>query len=202
AMDKHQVPVLVRLIGVFNLVIGVTQAISSITCYSCTDDPDWGIYDPDCAKYSYTGLSKTENDYDGCAIIIYADGYLWRGFSSGNDDGECVVWSRATECYCKGDYCNTGSYCSQCGYPRPTPASTTPAISLACYQCIDCSIVDSSTPVISDASYQSCVTTVVLNDVNVIRGGSYDHHPDGECAQDSEILSCWCSSNLCNNIEI
>ncbi|CAL4150208.1 unnamed protein product, partial [Meganyctiphanes norvegica] len=83
-----------------------------------------------------------------------------------------------------------------------TLASTTSPDSLACYQCIGCSSVDSSTPVISDASYQSCVTTVVLSDANVIRGGSYVLHPDGECAQDAEILSCWCSSSKCNNINI
>ncbi|CAL4191711.1 unnamed protein product, partial [Meganyctiphanes norvegica] len=140
---------------------------------------------------------------------IGVDGYIHRGIYGGlgEDDGECHSLSTATICMCKDDYCNTGSYCSQCEYPKPTPgtdttteemtlttsnqpppttdastlASTPSPASLTCYECLGCSSIDSSTPVISDASYQSCVTTVSLNSGNVFRGGSYDQHPDGEC---------------------
>ncbi|CAL4128746.1 unnamed protein product, partial [Meganyctiphanes norvegica] len=82
------------------------------------------------------------------------------------------------------------------------PPRTTDDTNIACYQCMGCSSLDPSTPVISDANYQSCVTTVFLSDSNVIRGATYDQHPDGECIQTTEILSCWCTSSLCNNNQI
>ncbi|CAL4188365.1 unnamed protein product [Meganyctiphanes norvegica] len=203
-MDKHQV-LLVRFIGVVFVAAQVTTAY--ITCYFCTDGPSGHPYDSECSEYSYNGLT-TIGDFDTCFLEIYDEGYLRRYVgSSGHADGDCVYGLGYTGCFCEGNLCNTESYCSQCGYPKPTPGTstttelTTTSGILSCYECIGCPNVDSSTPVISDASYLSC-TTVVLNDANVIRGGSYDHHPDGECAQDDDILSCWCSSNFCNNIKI
>ncbi|CAL4083909.1 unnamed protein product, partial [Meganyctiphanes norvegica] len=228
-MDKQQV-LLVRFIGVVALVVGAAQVTTATaTCYRCSDDPgDFLPYDPECSEYSYHGITDTHSS-DTCFIEIQDGGYLGRGTSGSHEDGDCVYGSSYTRCYCEGDLCNTESYCSQCGYPKPTPgtstttevttltttnppppttddttytSTTTPGI-LSCYECIGCPSVDSSTPVISDASYLSCTTVVtVLNDANVIRGGSYDHHPDGECAEDSEIVYCWCTSNLCNNIKI
>ncbi|CAL4110766.1 unnamed protein product, partial [Meganyctiphanes norvegica] len=229
-------------IGVVALVVGAAQVTTGTpTCYRCSDDPEDGLpYDPECSEYSYNGIIGIQ--LDACFIEIQDGGYLRRGNSaSWHDDGDCVYGSSYTRCYCKEDLCNTESFCSLCGYPKPTPgtstttevttltttkpppstttevttttnppplttddttltSTTTPGI-LSCYECIGCPNVDSSTPVISDASYLSC-TTVVLNDANVIRGGSHEHHPDGECTVDSEIVYCWCSSNLCNNIKI
>ncbi|CAL4097055.1 unnamed protein product [Meganyctiphanes norvegica] len=221
-MDKHQILLfLARLgIGVVTVVVGAAAQVTSptLTCYECTDNPtDNYPYDPDCADYSYNVRTETWNVYDACYIRIYDDGYLERGIAgSGHEDGDCRYGRGAdyTQCCCKGELCNTESFCSQCGYPWTSPpppgASTTteaattpsPTVSLVCYQCNGCSSVDSSsTPVISDARYQSCVTTVPTSGI-VSRNGSYDQHPDGECAQDSEIISCWCSSSLCNNINI
>ncbi|CAL4181390.1 unnamed protein product [Meganyctiphanes norvegica] len=209
-MDKHQV-LLVRFICVVALVVGAAKVTTATiyTCYHCSDIPNDSLpYDSECSEYSYDGLTTT-TVFEVCFIEIQDEGYMRRGTGSSiYADGDCVYESGYTRCYCEGDLCNTESYCSQCGYPKPTPGTSTttevtttsPGI-LSCYECIGCPSVDSSTPVFSDASYLSC-TTVVLNDANVIRGGSYDHHPDGECAQDDGILSCWCSSNLCNNIKI
>ncbi|CAL4117566.1 unnamed protein product [Meganyctiphanes norvegica] len=218
-MDKHQV--LIRLIGVVTLVIGAAQVTTAVTCYYCTDEPGWFNYDPDCADYSYNGTTQTRDGYNACYIDMYIDGFMWRGvhIGPGHDDGDCYYEWYYTECYCIGDYCNTESYCSQChttievntltttNPPPPTTdettfPSTTSPISLTCYHCVGCSSIDSSTPVISDASYQSCVMTVILNSGNVIRDGSYDQHPDGECVEYMDVLSCWCSSSICNNIEI
>ncbi|CAL4229961.1 unnamed protein product, partial [Meganyctiphanes norvegica] len=72
---------------------------------------------------------------------------------------------------------------------------------LKCYNCIDCSSVDESTPVIEDENFITCVTIMVVisKEVDVVRGGSYDEYVDGECVQHSEIFSCWCTSNLCND---
>ncbi|CAL4189392.1 unnamed protein product, partial [Meganyctiphanes norvegica] len=205
-------------IGVVN-VVGAAAAqvtVPTLTCYECTDNPTDGYpYDPDCADYSYSGRTGTWNYYDACYIRIYDHGYLERGIAgSGHEDGDCRYGTDYTVCYCKSDYCNTESFCSQCGYPRPTPqpsasttteatTSTPSPVRLACYQCMGCSNVDSSTPVITDARYQSCVTTVTMDTGNVSRDGSYAQHPDGECDQDAGIISCWCSSSsLCNNINI
>ncbi|CAL4122142.1 unnamed protein product [Meganyctiphanes norvegica] len=211
-MDKHEVEVLVRLIGVVALVVGAARVTSAFTCYKCNNilgDPD---FDRNCPVYSYNGKPDI-HIWEACYIEFYVGGLTLRRGTNGSGyyDGYCTHGSGYTGCYCKADLCNTNSNCSQC-YPTQTPttdaASTTlPSTtsspdSLACYQCVGCSSVDSSTPVISDASYQSCVTTVVLNSGNVIRDGSYDQHPDGECAQDEETKSCWCSSNRCNTIEL
>ncbi|CAL4062135.1 unnamed protein product [Meganyctiphanes norvegica] len=222
-MNKHQA------IGicVFTQVVGVTQVTTaSITCYMCTDDPMIGFpYDPACGDYSYSGRAETWDGADTCYITINEGGYMLRGIyvGQGHGDGDCTYGIGYTACYCKGGLCNTESYCSQCGYPMPTPgssttietttltttnppttdASTISPDTLTCYQCMGCSSVDSSTPVNSDTSYQSCVTTISLSSGYVIRGGSYDQHPDGECAQHTEIITCWCSTkDLCNDEDI
>ncbi|CAL4228040.1 unnamed protein product [Meganyctiphanes norvegica] len=215
-MDKHSLVQLICAVGA--LLVGVQVCTATITCYSCTDGPDIdsGLpFDSHCDDYYYHGFTQYLFGYDACGITIFDNGYVIRGCFGEKDldDGECIYGDdNSTTCICKTDKCNTESYCSQCGYPRPTPtttgnpltstyATTEPPASLTCYECIGCATVDSSTPVISNASYQSCLTTVFLNSSNVVRGGSYDQHPDGECAEHAETLSCWCLQNLCNNKE-
>ncbi|CAL4080491.1 unnamed protein product, partial [Meganyctiphanes norvegica] len=95
----------------------------------------------------------------------------------------------------------------QCGYPKPTPSSTTmttvepspPSGSLSCYTCFNCPAIDESTPVIEDATFVTCVSIFPLEFSEVIRSGSDEDHPDGACIQHSQTLMCWCSTDLCND---
>merc|ERR1711970_657049 len=210
--------------------IGLLQVTSALTCYYCTNDLSGGSdslrpYDADCGRFDYDdNTQEADSDNFGCSIIIYNTGYISRSIMWGGNyqDGDCVNLETSTQCYCEGDYCNTNSYCTQCGVTLTTPivtepttesttkiitsntettslTSTKPSGGLKCYQCIACDTVDDSTPVVSDETYRSCVTTAFLNSAEVIRGGNYDEHPDGECAQHTESLSCWCTSDICND---
>ncbi|CAL4091867.1 unnamed protein product, partial [Meganyctiphanes norvegica] len=238
-MDQHS-----GLLRHFAVVLALLTATAlqntdaSNTCYYCTDDPNDRPYDAECSKYDYQGHTEDWYGYHGCSITIYDDnGYIYRGFDNENEDGNCRYGPSYTICYCTGSNCNTGSYCAQCGYPRPTPglttedttvtttqqlphttedttvtmtqqpphttANTTPIstatpVTLKCFQCNPCGHVDDNTLVTED-EYLSCVTTMDLESAEVIRGGSYKGHSDGQCAQNSETVSCWCSSDLCNN---
>ncbi|CAL4065488.1 unnamed protein product [Meganyctiphanes norvegica] len=80
----------------------------------------------------------------------------------------------------------------------PTTTSSDPATTLRCYHCIDCGTVDEDTTPIIEDNFLSCSTIMILESVEVIRGGSYDAHPDGECVEHTESLSCWCNGDLCN----
>ncbi|CAL4214768.1 unnamed protein product, partial [Meganyctiphanes norvegica] len=82
-----------------------------------------------------------------------------------------------------------------------TSFSTNTPAKRKCYQCINCGHVEASTPVIEDA-FLSCMTTMVLESAEVIRSGSYTEYPDGECVAHTETLSCYCSKDLCNDINI
>ncbi|CAL4061084.1 unnamed protein product [Meganyctiphanes norvegica] len=212
-MEQHG---LLRFITVV-LVLGATvvQLSTAATCYFCTDDPndadDWPTYDADCGKFDYMGNTDSLS-FGGCSIRIYDSGYIDRWATIGNEDGECIYETDSTACYCTGEYCNTDSFCADCGYPKPTPttegttmtttsSSTAAPVTLKCYQCINCGHVDNDTPVI-EGEYLSCVTTTVLESAEVIRGGSSKEHPDGECSQNTATLSCWCSEDLCNDITI
>ncbi|CAL4112086.1 unnamed protein product, partial [Meganyctiphanes norvegica] len=197
---------------------------NTITCYQCFDDPASGVYDPDCADYSYDG--RTWDGADACYIVIYDDGYLRRGplvDGAGHEDGECYYGSGFTECYCKSAYCNTESYCSQCGYPKPTPDTTTTTEAttltttnpptpttddtITCYQCFDdpasgvydpdCAdyIYDGRTWDGADACY-----IVIYNNGYLRRGPLIDGagHDDGECYYGSDFTECYCKSAYCN----
>ncbi|CAL4107982.1 unnamed protein product [Meganyctiphanes norvegica] len=187
----------------------------TITCYQCFDDPASGVYDPDCADYSYDG--KTWDGAVVCYIVIYDNGYLRRGpliDGAGHYDGECYYGSGFTECYCKSDYCNTDSYCSQCGYPKPTPGTTTtnppPTTenTITCYQCTD----DPSTsgvydPFCADYIYSGITNTwngadacyiVIYDNGYLSRGADGLGHDDGECYYGSDFTECYCKSDYCN----
>ncbi|CAL4126398.1 unnamed protein product [Meganyctiphanes norvegica] len=206
----------------------VATAFTCFECSDHPQWSYWYLFDPGCGDFGYNGFI-TDTPGDSCEMIVYDDGYTSRGHDYNHrEDGYCHYEPGYTMCYCKGDLCNTEGFCAQCEYPRPTPGtsttteattstdettlttskppspttdatSTTSPDSLACYQCVGCTAVDSSTPVISDASYQSCVTTISLSSGNVIRGASYDQHSDGECIQNTVSLFCWCSEGLCND---
>ncbi|CAL4124525.1 unnamed protein product, partial [Meganyctiphanes norvegica] len=225
--QHHPLQQLVTVVVV--LIATAVQLTTSLTCYKCSDEPGDDYYDADCGLYDYRGHTSTST-YDGCYIYIYDDGYVQRTHSDGREDGQCYYGSDHTGCACTSSYCNTDSFCAQCGYPRPTPTTTkdttteqptitTTAVlpshttdtttliptnspaTVKCFQCIACGHVDDNTP-ISEDEYTSCVTTVLLESAKVNRGGSYKDHPDGECAQLTETLTCWCSNDLCNNISI
>ncbi|CAL4122200.1 unnamed protein product, partial [Meganyctiphanes norvegica] len=178
---------------------------------------------PSCGEYHYRGHTETYSGNYGCEILLFDNGYVTRTSPSyGFEDGECIYHSDYTSCVCKDDNCNTDSYCSQCGYPKPTPdpttevttpttsnptASTTDAItpttsqpsySLTCYNCIGCFSVDEGTTEVIEDEFMSCMTTVFLDRSQVIRAGSHEEHPDGECVGNEETISCWCSQDLCN----
>ncbi|CAL4088897.1 unnamed protein product, partial [Meganyctiphanes norvegica] len=192
--------VLLQLIAVTALTCESVTA--DITCYYCSDNPSDESYDPACGIYEYQGQTQNFGEYhDTCTITIYDKGYVLRGVSAGPfEDGECFEQDGYyTGCHCRGDLCNTHSFCAQCGYPKPTP---TPAETLKCYQCIDCAIVDEDTTPVVEDKYLSCASTVFMNSTEVIRSGSYEEHTDGECIQHMETLTCWCSQDLCNNDQI
>ncbi|CAL4152710.1 unnamed protein product [Meganyctiphanes norvegica] len=234
-MDQPTILHLITLLlATIAVAVQLTNGDDVVTCYECSDDPNdsslpW--YDPQCAKYDYNGLTYNYKNYDGCLLRIYDSGYVYRGAYNGPyEDGDCGPWSYYNECYCQGSYCNTDSYCEQCGFSPPTPrttehttetttdslttidtspATTTepasptttssdPATTLRCYHCIDCGTVDEDTTPIIEDNFLSCSTIMILESVEVIRGGSYAAHPDGECVEHTESLSCWCNGDLCN----
>ncbi|CAL4123375.1 unnamed protein product, partial [Meganyctiphanes norvegica] len=82
-----------------------------------------------------------------------------------------------------------------------SPIVTTPAGSeLSCYSCINCPEVDENTQVVQTDEYKSCVTTQ-FDQTYVVRGGSEEYHEEDECNTDNEnMIECFCSSNLCNNV--
>ncbi|CAL4096471.1 unnamed protein product [Meganyctiphanes norvegica] len=211
-MDKQSV---LGLIAMVVLAIGVQVSTAKYMCYDCSDNPNnFFPYDPDCGKYDYNNLNfSVTGERENCLITIDYHGSINRGGTSGteHEDGDCDYdGSSSTTCWCKGDYCNTDSYCSQCGYPKPTPteavttSATTelPGSSLQCYNCIGCSSVEEGTTPVVEDGFLSCMTTVFLDSSQVIRGGNYEEHPDGECIGNSETFSCWCSQDLCNNDQI
>ncbi|CAL4066510.1 unnamed protein product [Meganyctiphanes norvegica] len=210
-------------------VLSGIQVTYALTCYHCTDKPggdDYRPYDADCGRYDYHGAS-TEQDSDAtCYIALMDDGFIQRSIYADNyyDDGDCRFGAYYTECFCKGELCNTNSFCAQCGYPRPTPitteqttsttdpttltpatrepttsnpTTTEPVATLRCYTCVDCPKVEDSTPVI-EGDFLTCVSTIFLNSAEVIRSGSHEDQPD-ECIHHAETLSCYCSSDLCND---
>ncbi|CAL4197575.1 unnamed protein product [Meganyctiphanes norvegica] len=206
------------------LVTACLQEVLSITCYNCTSDEffddDGRPFDPDCGSLQYDGLTAESSHYTYCITVLWESGAVIRGFfheTSGFEDGECrdndPHWG---ECFCTHDRCNTGNYCEQCDYIWPPitnittaapttlastnePITTTEGSSLICYHCVDCSSIDDSTPVIQDPAFSSCVSTVFLTSTEVVRGGTRELRPDGECEQYNSILSCWCSTDFCND---
>ncbi|CAL4126413.1 unnamed protein product, partial [Meganyctiphanes norvegica] len=123
--DKYT---LLRLIRVVSLVAAGAQVTKArMTCYYCSTNTESGIpYDSDCDSYYYNGSSiSTYDGYTACDITVSDNGYVYRGGAFyDHTDGECSYGLDSTQCYCVGDYCNTESYCAQCGYPRPTPGTT------------------------------------------------------------------------------
>ncbi|CAL4096304.1 unnamed protein product [Meganyctiphanes norvegica] len=192
------------------------QVTEALTCYHCTNDPreNTGFpYDANCGQYDYHGDSTVQGDDTTCYVALWNDRYVQRGRlgSHAYDEGDCRYESLFTQCFCKGELCNTNSFCAECGYPRPTPTTTEqitsttypttltkePGMTLRCYSCIDCPRVEDSTPVI-EADFLTCVSTIFLNNAEVIRSGSYEDQLDG-CIQNAETISCYCSSDICND---
>ncbi|CAL4132560.1 unnamed protein product, partial [Meganyctiphanes norvegica] len=226
AMDKQVLLLVVAVVALTAGLLQVTDAADDIACYECTDDPNawYATYDPSCGAYDYIGHTETQNGHDTCYIQLGNDGYIRRTVANnGFKDGQCFYDSYSTGCFCKGDHCNTNSYCSQCGYPKPTPttmepttvatsnppspttvATTTsePPASLSCYNCVGCSSVEEGATSVIEDEFISCMTTVFLDSALVIRGGGYEEHPDGECVGHKEALECWCDKDLCNDDQI
>ncbi|CAL4082511.1 unnamed protein product [Meganyctiphanes norvegica] len=149
------------------------------------------------------------------------DGGCYHGGSLDKERVDCICTTSSG--------CNTGSYCEQCDFPfttlHTTSATTTSQVTtsppittitttadessttsqtmyLSCYSCYDCPEVDTNTQVVQGPEISSCVTTILMNSRThvVIRGDSRDDDiVDGECQQHDEALSCWCTSDLCND---
>ncbi|CAL4211672.1 unnamed protein product, partial [Meganyctiphanes norvegica] len=82
------------------------------------------------------------------------------------------------------------------------PAHTTnPYGYLKCYDCLGCPSVGENTTTVVEGPYQSCLT-IVDNAHTVFRAGSYEEHPDGECVENTESISCWYSEDLCNDQQV
>ncbi|CAL4160459.1 unnamed protein product, partial [Meganyctiphanes norvegica] len=133
AMAQHTA-VLLRFIAEVILIMAVVQVTNAVSCYACQNVPAhnyYSDYDRDCGEFDYHGRNGTWRGYDTCWLSIQDNGYMHRGWDSfGHEDGECEYGTyynpnhNYTLCFCKGDYCNTDSYCAQCGYPKPTPSTT------------------------------------------------------------------------------
>ncbi|CAL4252422.1 unnamed protein product [Meganyctiphanes norvegica] len=210
-------PTILLLITVLLTTAAVQLTSASASCYRCSDGPDgigYGYIDPNCAEYYYSGLTYDSDGGHGCVIKLYNNGDVTRGSTYEHyGDGHCEYLSDSTLCYCKDKYCNTGSYCEHCGYPKPTPGTTdattttaeppspttdvTPA-TLSCYYCIDCATVDEDTTPIVEDNFLSCTTIVIVESSLVIRGGSYDAQSDGKCVENKGSLQCWCTGDSCN----
>ncbi|CAL4151182.1 unnamed protein product, partial [Meganyctiphanes norvegica] len=123
-MDQQPIcRLIIVILSLTTISVHVTNA--DVICYKCSDRPGSDWYDADCGAYDYRGNAETVvGDWDICYIQIYDNGYVTRSYARGPDDGDCGYGSVWTYCYCKGDYCNTHSYCEQCGYPKPTPETT------------------------------------------------------------------------------
>ncbi|CAL4173282.1 unnamed protein product, partial [Meganyctiphanes norvegica] len=121
-------PTILRLIALLLTTAGATvqsNNVADLTCYFCSDNPNFPRYDPLCGTYDYRGETLTMVQ-DGCTIYIYDDGHVSRGgvYGSHIENGECNYGNDYTSCYCTGSYCNTDSYCEQCGVSPPTPRTT------------------------------------------------------------------------------
>ncbi|CAL4157988.1 unnamed protein product, partial [Meganyctiphanes norvegica] len=213
--------IIIQLICV--AVLSGIQVTNALTCYHCTDNPGEGSgrpYVADCGRFDYQGASTEQGDDTTCYIAITNDGFVQRGRSESPIfyQGGCQYGTSFTGCFCKGGLCNTHSFCAHCGYPRPTPTTTEQTTSttdpttltpvstepptpsnptLRCYTCVDCPEVEDSTHVI-EGDFLTCVSTIFLNSAEVIRSGSHEDQPD-ECIHHAETLSCYCSSDLCND---
>ncbi|CAL4114266.1 unnamed protein product, partial [Meganyctiphanes norvegica] len=225
AMERHRLTCPLRFIALVALLVaGLAHvADAEVSCYACTDDPNDTNYfhDANCSTYDYGGFVLHNMFEDYCNIHINDNGYIERHVSiNAHEDGGCLYYADHTTCVCKGNYCNTHSYCEHC-FPTtatteptttstpPPPATTKPPTTdastettsehtLRCFNCIGCSNVEEGDTAVIEDEFLACMTAVVLDSGVVIRGGSYEEHPDGECVGNTGTIECWCNQDLCN----
>merc|ERR1712179_83976 len=122
----------IQLICIVVLVL-VTTVISARTCYHCGGNPNFGLYDPNCGDYAYDNKDHSMTSDYSCSITIFAGGWIDRGpLAHNHADGFCEHLPppspqypslARTICYCNGDYCNTNSFCEQCGSSQKPAAN-------------------------------------------------------------------------------
>jgi len=185
------------LVRIICLVVlsGHIQVASALTCYSCSDDPNSLFpYDPECGIYSYNNVENTIEDTtprEICYILLKNNGNVQRGKNNNGgkyDDGDCRYGTSFTECYCTGDLCNTDSYCSQCGYPKPTPVATETTTSTT------------STTTTTPSTTSEAPTTTLSTTTESSSGGSLTCYNCFDCpsidqnstpvVEDEEFLTC------------
>ncbi|CAL4067720.1 unnamed protein product [Meganyctiphanes norvegica] len=205
-----------------------TMATRYMTCYFCTSEADYPgdtLYDPNCNNIDYNGHSEEHNsfDYSGCAVEVFDDGYVWRGWQLNSKDHCTTKYSENrhvnyTHCWCPGQVCNNG-LCEECFdsvSTTTTPTTIAPTTStttvptttqqphnkgLTCYNCVDCATVDENTSVAHEENFLTCVTIMTSHET-VMRGGGYDVHDDGTCYVDGSMAYCHCTTDLCNDASV
>ncbi|CAL4191729.1 unnamed protein product [Meganyctiphanes norvegica] len=105
------------LLAVVALVALIHQC-RSLHCYFCTNDYNQPYpYDPNCGDPDYANPNFIQNFRDptvgNCYTELDGNGIVMRNAASGHLDGECDLIEKYTQCFCKGDVCNT-SLCEIC----------------------------------------------------------------------------------------
>ncbi|CAL4107764.1 unnamed protein product, partial [Meganyctiphanes norvegica] len=122
----YKLPLLLVLHGLLGGAAGFYQE-----CYWCVLEVGHPLYDPHCNDTDYNGYSEahTSFDYSGCAVNVYEDGYVWRGFQLHDPDHCTTLYSddrhvNYTHCWCLDFNCNNG-LCEEC-FDSPTTTTQQP----------------------------------------------------------------------------
>ncbi|CAL4122798.1 unnamed protein product, partial [Meganyctiphanes norvegica] len=191
----------------------ILSGSNALRCYSCQNsNVAFDKYDAECGISNYNGETIDCDDCKSCWIGVYDSGTVYR--STGNkEDGECTISDGYTACYCSGDTCNSG-LCEYCDpnyttttiqtnittttLPNPT-TTPIPGEGVRCYNCVNCPTVDGSTTIIQRPGHKTCSTGIFLTNSMVVRGSSDKTHPDGECTDEGDAFTCFCTGDLCND---
>merc|ERR1712243_109698 len=119
AMQNQAIAIFVFLTGVFLQL----ESVHGIKCWDCQDwAPDNSNYDKSCGSAHYQGDADRvmEDDTPGytCYTYVFNDGAregTSRTLNHNTDyvDGDCEGFGDEKECFCSGDFCNTG-LCEDC----------------------------------------------------------------------------------------
>ncbi|CAL4122797.1 unnamed protein product, partial [Meganyctiphanes norvegica] len=176
---------------------------TTLSCYSCQNtNPASSFYDEECGNANYNGNKKDCENCKSCWTGVYDSGAVYRSSSNVGEAGDCSTSDGYTACYCADDDCNSElcEYCDPMHTTTPQP-TTTPVSGegVRCYSCLNCPTVDGSTNVIQRPDHNTCSTAIYLTNSMVLRGSSDKSHDNGECIDEGDAFTCFCTGDLCND---